>query len=77
MENSVSPTNMKVFPNKRIVFKDDIIEPADGDHPEFIMASKGQGGTVIKKSDFFYDTWLVEPDGMNAFYAKETEFKDL
>lgn len=59
----------------KVRFLKDITEPADGDHPEFLMATKGEEGTVVLFSDGRMYPLLVntERDSNKTFWVAESE----
>jgi hypothetical protein len=58
----------------RIQFIEEITEDADGDHPEFLLASKGEKGTVVRK--VHRGRYVVKADGWDAPFGAThgTEF---
>jgi hypothetical protein len=68
---------MKTFKEgQEIIFTEDCIEDATGDHPILLLAKKGETGKIISKSNWIKDGWFVQPDSHNhSFHAKGSEFK--
>jgi hypothetical protein len=61
----------------RIRFKHDIHEEATGDHPQFIMARKGELGTFVRKNPCrdTYPCAVIWDHCPHAFWCKEDEFE--
>jgi hypothetical protein len=57
-------------PGTRIQFQRNIYEPACGDHPEFILCRKGDGGKIVTHA--CGDKYLVQWDNWQSadFYAE-------
>lgn len=69
MSECVSP----LAPGTRIRFIRKIIEPADGDHPEFLLAREGHGGWIRRKSREPNDKWysVYWDDWKSASFSAE------
>ncbi len=63
-------------PGTRIRFPRTIIEPACGDHPEFLMAAAGDMGEVVSCDRGLPFPYSVKWDGWpHAFGAEEADFE--
>jgi hypothetical protein len=60
----------------KIIFEHAVVEHADGDHPEFILADRGQSGEITGYADF-KDTPYIVQTSKNAgkFCVKEDEIR--
>ena len=60
----------------RIKFRRDIFESATGDHPEFILARKGEPGTIVDhvKSDKEYPYRVTWDGWPHSFAACDADF---
>ena len=60
----------------RIRFPREIIEPANEDHPEFLMASAGEEGEIVSHKETGVFPYSVKTDSWpHSFGADETDFK--
>ncbi len=68
-----------IAPGTRIRFRRVVIEPACGDHPEFLLAENGERGEVVQHiGDFgdLKDAYSVRADGCRStFVAQREEFE--
>jgi len=61
----------------RIRFLKTLIEPADGDHPEFLMAKEGDLGRIVKKrsANSHWDYSVTWDGFQKPFCADRSEFE--
>ena len=69
---------MSYPPGTRIRFPRTIIEPANGDHPEFQMATAGDEGVIVSYNDGLHFNYEVRIDSWpQAFGVRDNDFDVL
>ena len=65
----------KVQAGQIVTANQNLIDPATGDHPEFIMASKGDKIEIVEYTGGIYDYSAINKAySPNAFRLNRTEF---
>jgi len=66
-------------PDTRIRFIKTVIEPADGDHPTFLLANEGETGIIVEKKEKGHPyNYSVRTDHcQETFSVKTNEIEEI